>query len=751
MTVPDPPLPPNPAQLLATPVQFLKGVGPARAELLDRLGLHTARDLLFFFPRDYQDLSDERDVQQLEEGKLQSVRGVVEDIDQRNTSSGGCILGVSVRCGAGHVRAIWFNQPFMRERFAFGQKVLLSGKPKYEGLVWQMTHPRVETLDAEEDEPVTKLLPVYPLTEGLLQWQMRRIVRGALEEYTAVLDEVFPEEFLHAHNLWPLKQALPQIHFPNDQESLDSARRRLVYQELLVLQLALSIRRQQLHDRRKAPLLAATAKIDARIRRLFPFELTAGQEQAIADISADMAGPLPMNRLLQGDVGSGKTVVAVYAILLAIAHGYQAVLMAPTEILARQHTLTLERMLAASHVRRAQLTGGLIANQRTALLQLIAAGEVDLVIGTQAIIQDDVSFAKLGLVVIDEQHKFGVRQRAVLRSGKVATGGQAFLPVAEKQDGRQECLPLLETKATEVAGVKGDSPIFAETKIGTVPCDPHYLVMTATPIPRSIAMTLFGDLDVSTLHDSPPGRHKVNTYLANEDQRAKWWDFFRKKLREGRQGYVVTPLVEESESAEAVSLQETYEKLSNGELEAFRLGLLHGRMTPAEKDAVMADFRCGEIQVLVSTSVIEVGVDVPNATLMTIEGGHRFGLAQLHQLRGRIIRGKFPGFCCVFGEPQTEESRERLKAFVASTDGFALAETDFRLRGPGDIFGTKQHGLPPLRIADLLRDQSLLEESRRDAQTIVTTDPGLLGEEHAKLRRMVLGRYGKVLELGDVG
>jgi ATP-dependent DNA helicase RecG len=697
MTSPDP-SPLTPAQLLATPVQFLKDVGPARAELLDRMGLHTARDLLFCFPRDYQDFSDEREVEQLEEGKLQSVRGVVEDIDQRNTSSGGCVLGISIRCRTGHLRALWFNQPFMRERFAFGQKVLLSGKPRYEGLVWQMTHPRVETLDAEEDEPPTKMLPVYPLTEGLLQWQMRRIVRAALDEYVHVLEEVFPEDYLQAHDLWPLRTALPQVHFPNDQESLDRARRRLVYQELLILQLALAIRRQQQHEQRKAPLLPATAKIDARIRRLFPFELTAGQEKAIAEIAADMAGPMPMNRLLQGDVGSGKTVVAVYAMLLAIAHGYQAVLMAPTEVLARQHALTLEKMLAASHVRRAQLTGGLTPSQRTTLLEQIAAGEVDMVIGTQAIIQEDVSFAKLGLVVIDEQHKFGVRQRAVLRSG-----------------------------------------------------EPHYLVMTATPIPRSVTMTLFGDLDVSTLADSPPGRQQINTYLANEEQRAKWWDFFRKKLREGRQGFVVTPLVEESDSADAVSLEETYEKLANGELEAFRLGLLHGRMTAAEKDAVMADFRSGEIQVLVSTSVVEVGVDVPNATLMTIEGGQRFGLAQLHQLRGRISRGKFPGFCCVFGDPQTEESRERLAAFVASPDGFKLAETDFRLRGPGDIFGTKQHGLPPLRIADLSRDQPVLDEARRDAQAIVAADLGLSAEGHVRLRRMVLGRYGKVLELGDVG
>ncbi len=700
MSTADPTPSKTPAQLLATPVQFLKGVGPARAELLERMELFAVRDILFFFPRDYQDFTDEREVVQLEEGKLQSVRGVIEDIDLRTTSSGGSILGISIQCRTGHLRAIWFNQPFMRDKLNFGQKVMLSGKPKHEGLVWQMHHPRVEILDAEDDEPAAKILPVYSLTEGLLQWQMRKIVRGALDQYVPLLEEVFPEAYLQEHALWPLHQALPQIHFPDDHKSLDQARRRLVYQELFILQLALAVKRHQQHDCRKAPALECSAKIDARIRRLFPFELTVGQQQSIAEIAADMAGPRPMNRLLQGDVGSGKTVAAVYAMLLAVAHGYQAVLMAPTEILARQHAMTLDRLLAASQVRRAQLTGGLGASQRSALLQQIAEGGIDIVVGTQAIIQEDVSFAKLGLVVIDEQHKFGVRQRAALKQS-------------------------------------GDAP--------------HYLVMTATPIPRSITMTLFGDLDVSTLRDHPPGRQKVNTYLANETQRAKWWDFYRKKLREGRQGYVIAPLVEESDAKEAVSLEETYETLANGELEAFRLGLIHGRLTPAEKDAVMEDFRSGEIQVLVSTSVVEVGVDVPNATLMTIESGHHFGLAQLHQLRGRISRGKFPGFCCVFGDPQTEESRQRLKAFVASTDGFELAEADFKLRGPGDLFGTKQHGLPPLRIADLLRDRELLEEARHDAQALAASDPELAREECAKLRRMMFVRYGKALDLGDVG
>ena len=637
---------------------------------------------------------------QLEEGKLQSVRGTVEDIDFRGTQSGGCVLGVLVRTATGHVRALWFNQPFMRERFAFGQRVLVSGKPRQNGLVWEIPHPRVETLADDEDEPMGKILPVYSLTEGLQQWQARRIVREALEEHVALLEEVFPAAYLEGHDLWPLGRALPQIHFPDDRESLARARRRLVYQELFILQLALALKRRQQQHERKAPPLEATAQIDARIRRLFPFELTPGQQQAIAEIAADMAQPLPMNRLLQGDVGSGKTVVAIYAMLLAVAHRHQAVLMAPTEVLARQHALTVETLLAASQVRRVQLSGGMPAAKRSAVLEQIAAGEIDLVVGTQAVIQEDVQFARLGLVVIDEQHKFGVRQRAILKR----------------------------------AGL-----------------DPHYLVMTATPIPRTVAMTLFGDLETSILRESPPGRQPVHTYLAAEEQRGRWWEFFRKKLREGRQGYVVTPLVEESDQFATVSLDETYEELANGELEAFRLGLIHGRMTAAEKDDVMDAFRRGQLQVLVCTSVVEVGVDVANATLMTIESGQRFGLAQLHQLRGRIGRGRFPGFCCVFADPQSEEAQQRLAAFVATADGFQLAERDFQLRGPGDLFGTKQHGLPPLRIADLRVDMPLLEEARQDARALVTADADLSAAEHAPLRRMTMSRYGKALELGDVG
>ncbi|HEX5102644.1 MAG TPA: ATP-dependent DNA helicase RecG [Pirellulaceae bacterium] len=694
----------TPAEQLATPVQFLKGVGPQRAELLAKLDLFYAADVLFFFPRAYQDMSELREIDQLEEGKLASVVGVIEEVDLRNTSPGKNILGMLLKSGTKYLRCIWFNQPWMRQKLPEGRRILVSGEPKLEGLRWEMAHPRVEYLADDEDVPAGRILPVYSLTEGINQSQMRRIVAGVVESHAGLVEDTLPDDFLDAHQLWPIKAALPQIHSPNDQGSLKQAQRRFVYQELLVLQLALAIRRWRLEHQRQGPPLPASAKIDSRITRLFPFELTAAQRQAIDEISRDMGRPFPMNRLLQGEVGSGKTVVAMYAMLLAVAHGYQAALMAPTEILARQHLQTLSTALAASKVRLALLTGSLSPAERREALEKIAAGEVDVVIGTHAVThavaKSGVEFAKLGLVVIDEQHKFGVRQRAALKR----------------------------------AGI-----------------DPHYLVMTATPIPRTVSMTLFGDLDVSTLHDPPPGRQPVHSYLAGDEQRMRWWHFFRTKLDEGRQGFVIAPLVEDSESVEAANVQQTFETLSRGELASYRLGMLHGRMTPVEKDGAMQAFRSGRTHVLVATGVVEVGVDIPNATLMTIEGGERFGLAQLHQLRGRISRGAHPGYLCVFATPQTDESQQRLDAFTKTTSGFELAELDFQLRGPGDLFGTKQHGLPPLRIADLKRDTAVVEEARAAAQQLIQSDPDLQHPAYSRLRRMVFHRYGEALDLGDVG
>ena len=685
---------------LTTPVQFLKGCGSARAELLERLGVTTVRDLLFLFPRDYQDLTDVRAIAKLEEGTLVSVLGTVEEIDLADRGFGRSVFGMLLRQGDDYLRAVWFNQPYLRNKYHEGQTLLLSGRPKRRESRWEMVHPRVQLVEEDQDSPLGQLLPVYPLTEGLAQRHVRNLVRRAVDTCTESLEEVFPSEYLEAHRLLPIHTALPRLHFPASQAQLDEARRRFIYQELLILQLALAVKRQQIHDTLPAAPLERTPKIDARIRRLLPFELTPGQNGAIDEIVADMQRPHPMNRLLEGDVGSGKTIVAVYAMLLAVAHGAQVVLMAPTEVLARQHVDTLSRLLAGSHTRIGLLSGGQTAKARQSLLAEIESGEVQIVVGTQAVVSSNVPYQRLGLVVIDEQHKFGVRQRAARKN------------VAEQ---------------------------------------PHYLVMTATPIPRTMALTLFGALDVTTLRDAPPGRQSVHTYHAAEADRDRWWEFFRKKLREGRQGYVIVPLVEGSEEIQAASLGETYEALANGALEAFRLGLVHGRMSATEKEAAMEAFRRGETQVLVATSVVEVGVDVPNATLMTIEGAERFGLAQLHQLRGRVSRGSHPGYCTAFSNATTDDATARLDAFVESTDGFRLAELDFELRGPGEILGTRQHGMPPLRIADLVRDAAVVVEARRDAQALVADDPGLSRSEHERLRRMALVRYGRALELGDVG
>ena len=689
------------AQHLSKPVQYLKGVGPRLDPLFKRLGLETARDVLFFFPRTYEDLTRISSVASIDGSQQVCVCATVEEAELRDLSGGRSVLGVLLRDETGPIRAVWFNQPFMRQKLSPGQRVMMYGLPKKRGLCWEISHPRLVVIGKGEQPPQGEMLPVYPSTEGLTQAKLRHVVRHVVDEYADAIEEVFPDDFLAEHKLLAVAEALRCIHVPRDSGDVERARRRFAYQELLVLQLALAMRRWQLRQSRDAPELPATAKIDARIRRLFPFRLTADQQEAIRKISADMGRRTPMNRLLQGEVGSGKTVVAEYAMLLAVAHGHQSVLMAPTEVLARQHLQTLGEDLRQSRVRIELLSGSLTAAQRRQLHESVRAGEVDLVIGTHALLHDELQFPRLGLVVIDEQHKFGVHQRAQLR----------------------------------VAGA-----------------DPHYLVMTATPIPRTMTMSLFGDLDVSTLRQSPPGRQNVHTYVGSEDQRERWWEFFREKLREGRQGYVIAPRVEDDETAEVASVEQEYETLTNGPLEAFRIDLMHGRMSPSEKTTAMDAFRRGWTQVLVATSLVEVGVDVANATLMTIENAERFGLAQLHQLRGRVSRGGFPGYVCAFASPGNTAAEQRLEAFSRSTDGFELAELDLALRGHGDLFGTRQHGLPPLRVADLRRDADILAEARRDAQRLfVTQEPIFFRPEYEKLRRQVMSRYGKVLSLADVG
>ena len=701
---------------LATRLERLPGVGSSRAEKLAKLGLVTVRDALLHFPRDYKDFSGAHAVADFAEGEHASVAGTVSEVAWRTTFAGRSMLTVTIDAAGGRVRGVWFNMPFMARRFERGMQVVLAGQPRRGKGGWEFAHPEVRWLAGDEAAHGSEWLSIYPLAEGVQQSQVRIAVQAALEHAAGICPEAFPEAMLAEKGLLPIDVALKEIHCPSSREAIDAARRRLVYQELFMLQLALRMHRGRQKRAHAAPAIAVDARLDARIRARFPFEFTAAQRRVCGEIAADLAKPEPMNRLLQGDVGSGKTAVAVYALLAAVAtpvpvaegeaepagvgkaQRYQAAIMAPTELLARQHHAALERLLAGSGVEVQLLVGGQTAKERQKIVDRIASGQTDIVVGTQALVFGSATFRHLGLVVIDEQHRFGVLQRAVLQQGTA---------------------------------------------------EPHTLVMTATPIPRTIAHAVYGDLDVSTLDEQPPGRQPVATYRVTPAELDRWWEFFRGKIAAGRQGYVVVPAVEESKR-DLATISSAFEELSQGPLEAFRLGLVHGRLKPAAKAGVMDDFRAGRLDVLVATSVIEVGIDVPEATIMTILDAESFGLAQLHQLRGRVARGPTRGICgAVTGSGDLPHPR--VDAFVATCDGFALAEQDLLLRGPGDLVGTRQSGAPPLYLADLLRDSAVVSEARRDALAVFEQDPELGDPKYDRLRKLVLDRWGAMLGLGQVG
>jgi ATP-dependent DNA helicase RecG len=682
-------------------VQYLKGVGPARAELLAKLGIGTVADLIFHFPRSYDDLSDVRGIDQLTSGALQTVHGEVVEVNGKDLPDGRRIVSIVIADQHGRcVEGTWFNQLGVLRQIRYGLHVAFSGKPKWFRDHWQMNHPRVQVLEGTTPRPGSQVVPVYPLTEGIYPEKLRDWIRQALAVGAEAVPEILPPALRAQRGYAEARQALHEVHFPEELRQALAAKRRFIYEEFLILQVALAARRREALDERRSPPLPVDSVIDARIRRLYPFSLTGDQDRAIREICKDLAQTKPMQRLLQADVGAGKTAVAVYAMLVAIANKHQTALMAPTEVLARQHWDTLERYLAQSRVRRLLLTGSLSTKERQQALSAIRAGDIDVVVGTQALVEEDVEFAKLGLVVIDEQHKFGVAQRARIR------------------------------------------------KLGV---DPHYLVMTATPIPRTIALTVFGDLDLSIIRELPPGRQPVRTRWTNDKDRERLYEQWRSQLREGRQGYVVCPLVGESETLDLTAAEQLYAELNEGPFRDFRVGLLHGRLDDAAKDEVMRQFRDRQLDLLVTTLVIEVGVDVPNATLMLIEHAERFGLSQLHQLRGRVSRGAVAGECWLAAGLVTEEAKTRLGAFVKTTDGFALAEEDARLRGLGEFFGTRQHGLGELRFGNLIEDHAILDQARTDALALVADDPRLRKPEHAPLRLAVLDRYGKSLELAGIG
>ncbi|MBL8851484.1 MAG: ATP-dependent DNA helicase RecG [Planctomycetaceae bacterium] len=692
--------PPNENPLLQS-VQFLPGGGPHRAELLEKLGIHTALDLLWHLPRDLLDLTEVRQPQQLVDDEVQTVRGVVVESDARQLSKGRTLTASLIDCGTDFVRGVWFNQPWMRQRLQPGHNVLFSGKPKRSQGRWEFPHPRIQWLDPEDRESHGGLLPKYPLTEGISQGELRRLTRHCAEQFAALVPERLTDDLRQRCSLPTIGDALRGLHAPRSRADYDAGRRRLLFEDLLEFQLALALRKRAWNRQAAAPALPTTAQIDARIRRLFAFRFTDGQNQAIRDVASDLASGHAMHRLLQAEVGAGKTAVAIYALLVAVANGFQAVLMAPTELLANQHWDTIDALLANSRVSRLLLTGTLTAAERREAHARIEVGEVQLVVGTQAVIQENVRFPRLALAVVDEQHRFGVAQRAGFARDEVM---------------------------------------------------PHILVMTATPIPRSLCLTLFGDLDLTMIRDLPPGRRPVMTQrITSREQQQRAWDFLRKQLKAGRQAYVVCPRVEtESPTARDAAATKVYEYLQRTELSDFRLGLAHGQMDRRERAEIMDRFRDGELDGLVATTVVEVGVDVPNATLMVILQAERFGLAQLHQLRGRVARGSHQGYCFLFSEATAEDAIERLGALEATSDGFSIAEKDFELRGPGDVLGTRQHGDLPLKVANPLHDAAILEEARPIAFELVNSGT-LDSPEFAPLKLHVLERFASLFDLPQTG
>jgi ATP-dependent DNA helicase RecG len=683
-------------------VQYLPGVGPQRAPILGRLGISTAGDLLEYLPIRHE-RHEGRTVENLDEGMIATVIGQICSVSVRRGRRG-TMISAALTDNTARCSLCWFNAGWMRDKLERGMVIRATGRVTSYRNLPQLVNPRFEVLGADagpvdESQPA-ELEPVYPATMELSSRVIRRIVATNLDRLLPLVEEWYPEEHFKERRLAQRQWALAAMHRPQNEKDVGEARRRLAYDELMLMQLAVSLSRHHRRDCAASQSLPCTEEIDRRIRRRYPFALTKGQDRAIETIVADMRGTRPMNRLLQGDVGCGKTVVALYAALVTVANRCQVAIMAPTELLAEQHHRSIDKYLADSRVRYAMLVGRLGAKERRDLLARIENGEVDLVVGTHALIQEDVRFLRLGLVVVDEQHRFGVRQRATIRS-------------------------------------KGPAP--------------HYLVMTATPIPRTLAMTVFGDLDVTTIDELPPGRAPIQTRVVDPADSASAWRLVCSRLDQGEQAYVVYPLIDESDKLEIKAATTEFRRLSEHVFAERSVGLLHGRMKPEERDTVMADFVAGRTSVLVATTVVEVGIDVPNATCMVIEHSERYGLSQLHQLRGRIGRGARPGYCLLMTDSPHSETNERLSVLARTTDGFKIAEEDLRLRGPGEMMGTRQHGLPELRVANLVSDIDLLRMAQQDAGRIVQRDPQLRQPAQRVLKSLLMRRYRDTIGLLDVG
>jgi ATP-dependent DNA helicase RecG len=643
---------------LANSIQYLKGVGPRRARYLHNLGVDKVFDLLWYIPRAYYDRNNKQAIATLPEGENAAIRGFVRATQGGRSRKGMHIFKALIQDDSATVNAVWFNQPFMADLIKPGQELFLQGRLRTSYSFSEFQVSEYEILDG--DMQGNGVTPVYALTEGINQKFLRKLMEQVLKDYVNGYPEILSSAIREKYRLADIGFSLRNIHFPSSREAYARARRRLAVEELLLFNLRL---RRERPDHVSGQYVVSQDKNDlvARVRKGLPFDLTAAQQRVLGEIFADMEAPRQMNRLLQGDVGSGKTVISALAAAKAVASGYQSAFMAPTEILAEQHFRTLTHLLPDDLV-MACLTGSCSTAMRRSILEALAEGQIDILIGTHALLEEEVAFSALGLVIIDEQHRFGVRQRAAL-------------------------------------GSKGNHP--------------DILVMTATPIPRTLALTVYGDLAQSTIDELPPGRKPVKTVFVRSNQRKKAYQLAARLVREKGQVYVVCPLVEESEKQDLQAAVQLYEELRNDIFPWASVGLMHGRLKSAEKERVMEQFRQGKIDMLVSTTVIEVGVDIPNASLMIVEHAERFGLSQLHQLRGRVGRGERESFCILIGNPSSEEALARLRAMESTADGFKLAQEDLRLRGPGDFWGVRQHGLEQLKVADLVKDQYCIELAHR--------------------------------------
>ncbi|HKV46086.1 MAG TPA: ATP-dependent DNA helicase RecG, partial [bacterium] len=695
--VPSPPqtaagAPPHTPVDLGTPVRYLRGVGPWRAQLIARLGIATAGDLLYTLPRRLEDRSRLRPIYDLQHGAVETVQGTIGQVRQfRPRRRRLTITKAAIVDPSGVLHAVWFNQPYLARQLLRGRRIVLHGRVQRQGGEIQMAAPEFELLeDGEETLHVGRIVPVYRGTEGLSQRILRTVVFHAIEDTAPRITEWLPDDLRRRHRLPVLGDALRQAHFPETQDAQAAAHQRLVYEELLLLELLLLRQKAAAAAERRTIEYGDASDLVARFHASLPFPLTRAQRRVIEEIRADLGKPHPMNRLLQGDVGSGKTLIAATALLHCVGGGAQGALMAPTEILAGQHYLTLHGLLEPLGVTTILLVGGLGRAARLEAFGATREGRADIVIGTHALIEEDVEFHRLGLAVVDEQHRFGVTQRAAL-------------------------------------GKKGDHP--------------DVLVMTATPIPRTLALTLYGDLDVSTLDALPPGRSPIKTYARPTARRPQVYEFVRAQVEAGRQAYIVCPLIEESDKLQAEAATALASRLQDDVFRGLRVGVLHGRMKIEERDATMRAMRDGEIAVLVATTVIEVGIDIPNASVMVIEDADRFGLSQLHQLRGRVGRGAHESVCILVADVAEDDATAtaRLAAMVETGDGFRIAQRDLELRGAGELLGDRrqtmlrQHGLTELRVADLVRDREWLERARGDAEAVLRGDPALAEPAHRGL------------------